>query len=62
MSSLAVFPSPSLQDTITINEYNSNFATADPRECQPCTYSFGQVIWKKIPERSFCIYVIDHST
>ena len=44
MSSLAVFPAPALQGTITINEYNSNFVTADPKELQPCFYSFGQVI------------------
>ena len=44
LSSLAVFPAPGVQDTITVTEYNSNFFTAEnPRESQPCLYTFGQV-------------------
>ncbi|XP_028402872.1 aladin-like isoform X2 [Dendronephthya gigantea] len=45
MSSLAVFPAPYLHDldTVTISEYNSNFLVGEnPRELQPCLYTFGQ--------------------
>ena len=44
MSSLAVFPAPGFQNTITITEYNSKLVTAEePKECQPSLYTFGQV-------------------
>ena len=61
MSSLAVFPAPSLQDTITITEYNSNFLTAEnPRECQPCLYTFGQVIMYLILKKHLKIIFVYH--
>lgn len=46
MSSLAVFPTPGPQDSITISEYNSNFVykAENPSESQPYSYAFGQVI------------------
>ena len=44
MSSLAVFPAPDLQNTITITEYNSTLVTAEePEEGQSALYIFGQV-------------------
>ena len=45
MSSLAVFPPPSLQENITLSEYNSSLTIGDhTKRSKPSLYTFGQVL------------------
>lgn len=44
MSSLAVFPSPALPESVTLSEYNSSLIIGDhTKERTPNFYTFGQV-------------------